>query len=196
LRKLSVLLTIFLVAATAAACATGCSSEESTAREYLEQARAKTKDVAANQEKEKKKGEELNTLLQQISDPPTAEEAQKMKQLTSELSGLIDDSNKQIQKTRTEYEKILKLNDVKDYKIYARNRIEVLAILDQLATLHLQYWEIYDQAFDDYLAAGSVDEEAIKAVINQILEQKDKLDTELEKLDKEAADLADELDIQ
>lgn len=189
------LLTALLVAAIAAAAISGCTSEQSTAREYIEQARARNKDVAVTQEELKKKSDELAGLFQQISDPPTAEEAQKMKQLTAELSALVDTSNADIQKTRSEYEKILKLDDVEGYKEYALNKIEVLGILDQLASLHRQYWELYDKAFDEYLASGTVDEEAIRAGIDPVLTQKAQLDEKLEKLNKEAADLADELGI-
>ncbi|MBU1670728.1 MAG: hypothetical protein KKF41_14795 [Actinobacteria bacterium] len=195
MRKSPVLLTALLVAAIAAAAISGCTSEQSTAREYIEQARARNKDVAVIQEELKKKSDELAALFQQISDPPTAEEAQKMKQLTAELSALVDTSNADIQKTRSEYEKILKLDDVEGYKEYALNKIEVLGILDQLASLHRQYWELYDRAFDEYLASGTVDEEAIRAGIDPVLTQKAQLDEKLEKLNKEAADLADELGI-
>lgn len=196
MRKFHALLTAFLVMAIAATAVTGCSSEESTARKYVEQARQQTKDVATNQDKVKKKGEELAELFQLLGDPPTSEDAQKMRQLTAELSGLIDASNKAAQKTRPEYEKVLKLKDVADYKAYARNKIEVLEILDQLAALHKQYWAIYNQAFEDYLAGGTVDEEAIKALIDSIVEQRDKLNTQLEQLNKKATDLADKLDIE
>lgn len=183
-----------LAAALAVVFLAGCGSDESKARQYIESAQEKNKQVLVNQEKLRQKGLELSkfdSLIQNI----TPESAATLKQFFADLVKLVEAINTTAQDTRTEYEKIVDLNDVANYKKYARNRIQALDLLAQQTPLVKSYAAIYSTVVDQALN-GEPNEEAIKAQAAPIVDELNKLTAEIQKLNDQAADLAKDLKIQ
>ncbi|MHB8896009.1 MAG: hypothetical protein ACYC99_12655 [Candidatus Geothermincolia bacterium] len=183
-----------LAAIIAAGLVAGCSGDEAKARQYIEAARKKNEKVAVSERKLQQKSEELakfNEVFQNI----TPETASALKKYFAEVVALHMEINKAAQATRTEYEKILDLNGVADYKKLAKNRIEVSNLLDKRALLVKQFAAIYDQVVDQGLSGQPIDETMVRNQSEQIDRERIQIDKQLEELNSKAVDLAEKLNL-
>jgi hypothetical protein len=193
LRKTTAAVAALLAAAIALAAVAGCvNSSEAKAREYIAAAREKGKAVTRNQDDLKKHIAEFTRLTQSTQDAaPDANAA--MRKSLADLVGSVQATNKAAQETRSEYEKVLALNDAAKYKEYARLQIEILNLIDQGAGLLNSFAAIIGSAMDAALAGQDVSSEALQNETKPIVDQQAKINSQIEKLNKQAADLADEL---
>jgi septal ring factor EnvC (AmiA/AmiB activator) len=194
---LFIIATALLAAALAVAFLAGCGSDESKARQNIEQAKEKSVKVAQNEQKLSEKGLELSKFYDTIQNI-TPETAAVMKQFLNDAVALQQAINDAAQATRTEYEKILALNDVADFKKYAQIEIKILDLINQRSVLIKQFAAIYNGVVD-YLVSGQPDtpeyEASIQAQAQPIKDERIRLSQEIDKLNEQAADLAKKLNI-
>jgi uncharacterized coiled-coil DUF342 family protein len=200
LRKRTVILAAAVVAAGLAATlivifVTGDNPGENKARAYLNDAYAKSKEVAEKQVEVEEKGEELLGYINTASDL-TPEVIQEAEQLFDELVALVAASNAAAEKTRVEYEKVLQLEDLEDFKAYARNKIEVLDLTSREADLMEQFYGVLKRVFEEARSGGTPDETAVMNELKSITEKRDQVRAEIEKLNQEAADMSEKLNIE
>lgn len=192
---LSVLVALVAAAVLACALAAGCGGDDSAARDYIQKAKDKSEKVALGEEQLRRKGEELSDFFNAITNI-TPETAEVMKKFFSDLVVLVTKINEAAQETRAEYEKILELDDVADFKKYANNRIKALELINRRSELVKQFAAIYDTVVDQALNNQPIDEELIRKQTLPILEERNKTTGELDKLNQEAEELARKLNIE
>ncbi len=185
---------LLAVSALAACLLAGCQSSEKQARDYIDQAREKSRAVALKQERLQDQGEELLKFINSIKSI-NADTVAMMKKLFQGLVTLVEATNDAAQEARTEYEKILQLEDVEKYKEYASNRIEALDLIDRRSSLIQQVGTVYGAVLDAALAGQQIDEAAVTSALKPILDERDRLASEIEKLNDQAAGIAKELGI-
>jgi hypothetical protein len=195
LRKTITIVTALLTAFMALAALAGCAGDEKKAREYIEDARDKGRIVAQNQDKLQKQGEVLNSFAGSVK-TLTPEAVSVIQKLLADLFTMVEATNKAAQDTRVEYKKILDLNGLDKYKRYARNRLKTLGLVDRRAKLARDFAATYDAALKTFLSGQVIDEAAVVNSLTPITEERDRLTKEIEKLNEEAVDLADELEFQ
>ena len=195
LRKTITIVAALLAAFMALAALAGCGGDEKKAREYIEEARDKGRIVAQKQDKLQKQGEVLNSFAGSVK-TLTPEAVSVIQKLLADLFTMVEATNKAAQDTRVEYKKILDLNGLDKYKRYARNRLKTLGLVDRRAKLAGDFAVIYSGVLEAFLAGQAIDEAAIINSLTPITEERDRLTKEIEKLNKEAIDLADELEFQ
>lgn len=185
-----------VVAALLLACAlTGCGGgEQARAREYLNAAYEKSFTVARKQVEFEDKGEELMALYQQTTEV-TPDSMARMQAYLNELVALAGEISEAAGQTREDYEKVLELEDVEDYKAYARNKIKVLDLTDRKMELLGSFYEIVNGAFEKVQAGVAPDEKTIIAETQSLIEERDRIDEQIEELNQEAAELSEELGV-
>lgn len=183
-----------VLAALAVSLAAGCSGDEAKARQYIEAANEKGKQVYLNEEKLRQKGEQLSAFFESIQNI-TDETAKVMKNFFNDVVKDVENINKAAQNTRTEYEKILELTGVSDYKKYANNRIKVLELVNQRTQLIKQFAAIYTTVIDQALSGQEINEELIRNQTTPIIEQRNNVTKQIEDLNQQAADFAEKLDL-
>lgn len=194
MRKLTVMVAV-AIAATLLACAvSGCNSEEKQAREYLNSAYEKSKSVIENQVKFAEKGQELVEYYDGLLDI-TLENIQQVDEYFSGMVEIMAAFGAAAEQTKAEYEKVLELKGVEKYKEYAENRIEVVDLLNRWVEQLKKFYDIFKRSFDDSMAGKTLDENAIMEETRPILSERDRIEAEIDRLNDEAADLSEELDI-
>lgn len=194
MRKTLPILALLLVSALAASGLAGCGDSEEQARECISRAREKGKAVALRQRKLQEQGEEMLEYMSGIRSI-NAETVTVMKKLFQALVKLVEDTNSAAQEARAEYGKVLELDGVEEYKEYASNRIEALRLIDRRAGLLQQVGTVYEAVLDTSLAGQPVDEAAVTNILKPIIEERDRLAGEIDKLNEQAAGIAEELGI-
>lgn len=173
----------------------GCGSNETQARQFLETAHEKSKQVALNERKLVDQGKRLTDFFNSIQNI-TPETAAAMKGFFNDLVKIVDDINTAAQATKPEYDKILDLSDVTEFKKYARNKLEVLTLIDRRSQLVRQFAAIYNTVIDQAVNGQPINEELIKNETTPILEERDRITKEIEQLNTQAADIAKDLKIE
>ena len=186
---------LVVVALLAAGLLAGCGSNEAQARQFLDTAHEKSKQVALNEQKLIDQGKRLTDFFNSIQNI-TPETAAAMKGFFNDLVKIVDAINTSAQATKPEYDKILELNDVTDFKKYARNKLEVLTLIDRRSQLVRQFAAIYNTVIDQAVNGQPINEELVKNETTPILAERDKITKEIEQLNKQAADLATKLKIE
>lgn len=182
------------LAVSVAACAAGCgSANEERARAYLNDAYAKSQKFAQKQVEVEEKGKEL---MEAIEVPEiTPELVQNVERLFDELIVLVEESGLAAEETRDEYEKVLQLDDVEEFKEYARNKIEVLDLTGQETALARQFYDIYKRVFEEVREGKVPDEQAVTDELSPVIEQRDRIRGQIEELNRRAGELREELSI-
>ena len=187
---------VFIVAgALCLAVLAGCSSNASQARQFLDQAHEKSKQVAVNQQKLLDQGKKLADFFNSIQNI-TPETANAMKGFFNDLVKDVDAINVAAQATKPEYDKIIALNDVTDFKKYAQNRLSALELINQRSQLIKQDAAIYNVAIDQAANGQPTNDDQIVAEKTPIEDQINSIQKEIEKLNTQAADLAGKLKIE
>jgi hypothetical protein len=189
------LLAVIVVAALTIALLAGCGSEESKARQYLQIAHDLSKQVALNQQKLIDQGKKLTAFFNTIQNI-TPETATAMKGFFNDLVKDVDAINVAAQATKPEYDKIIALNDVTDFKKYAQNRLSALELINQRSQLIKQDAAIYNVAIDQAANGQPTNDDQIVAEKTPIEDQINSIQKEIEKLNTQAADLAGKLKIE
>lgn len=193
MRKATAAVAALLAAVILLTAIAGCgNSNETKAREYIAAAKDKGKAVTQNQEDLKKHITEF-TNLTQSSQEATPEANAAMKKSLADLVASVQATNKAAQETRSEYERVLVLGDAAKYKEYVRLQIEILDLIDQGAGLLNSFAAIISGAMDAALAGQDVSTEMLQSETKPIVEEQVKINEKIKKLNKQAADLADEL---
>jgi hypothetical protein len=195
-----VLIAVIAVAAAAAAAVTITllvtgGSNESQARQFLDTAHEKSKQVVVNEQKLIDQGKRLTDFFNSITNI-TPETAAAMKGFFSDLVKIVDAINTAAQATKPEYDKILDLNDVTEFKKYARNRLEVLTLINRRSQLVRQFAAIYNTVIDQAVNGQPINEELVKNETTPIIEERDKITKEIEQLNTQAAEIAKDLKIE
>lgn len=172
----------------------GCSSNEEKARQYIEQANEKGKQVYLEEENLRKKGEQLAGFFDSITNI-TDETASVMKGFFADVVKDVEAVNKAAQATRAQYEKILELEGVGDFRKYANNRIKVLELINSRTQLVKQFSAIYSNVIDQALNGQEINEELVKNQMTPIIEERNRTTQEIERLNSQAAELAEKLDL-
>lgn len=194
MRKPTVVVAV-IIAVTLLACAvSGCNSEEKQAREDLNSAYEKSKGVIENQVKFEEKGQELIEYYEGLSDI-TPESIQQIDEYFSGMVEIMAAIGTAAEQTKAEYEKVLGLEGVEKYKEYAQNRIEVIDLVNRWVEQLKKFYDIFKRSFDESMAGKVPDENAIMAETKPIMEERDRIEAEIEKLNDEAADLREEIDV-
>jgi len=186
---------LIVVALLAAGLLAGCGSNEAQARQFLDTAHEKSKQVALNEQKLIDQGKRLTDFFNSIQNI-TPETAAAMKGFFNDLVKIVDAINTSAQATKPEYDKILDLNDVTDFKKYARNKLEVLTLIDRRSQLVRQFAAIYNTVIDQAVNGQPINEELVKNETTPILAERDKITKEIEQLNTQAADIAKDLKIE
>jgi len=186
---------LIVVALLAAGLLAGCGSNEAQARQFLDTAHEKSKQVALNEQKLIDQGKRLTDFFNSIQNI-TPETAAAMKGFFNDLVKIVDAINTSAQATKPEYDKILELNDVTDFKKYARNKLEVLTLIDRRSQLVRQFAAIYNTVIDQAVNGQPINEELVKNETTPILAERDKITKEIEQLNTQAADIAKDLKIE
>lgn len=197
--KRGILIAVIAVVVIAAAAVTvvvlvGGPSEETKARQYLDAAHEKSKQVALNQQKLIDQGKKLADFFNTIQSI-TPDTATAMKGFFNDLVKDVDAINASAQATKPEYEKIIALNGVKDYKKYAQNRISALDLINQRSQLIKQDAAIYNVAIDQAANGQATNDDQIVAEKTPIENQINSIQKEIEQLNTQAADIAGKLKI-
>jgi peptidoglycan hydrolase CwlO-like protein len=187
LRKTASVAAAFLSAFLVIAMLSGCNDSERKARQYIENAREKYKAVAQELEKLKKLGESsLNA---------TPEDVAAMKKNLVDMAAVVDEINKSAQAVRSEFEKVLELDDVGRFKEFARLEIEKLGLVDKQAGLLKDITAVAVKAMDAYTAGQPLDQAAIDNETKPISEELGKVTGQISELSDKATKLAEELNI-
>jgi type II secretory pathway pseudopilin PulG len=200
LKHRGVLIAVIAVVVIAAAAVTivlllSGSSEESKARQYLQVAHDLSRQVALNQQKLLDQGKKLTAFFNTIQNI-TPETATAMKGFFNDLVKDVDAINVAAQATKPEYDKIIALNDVTDFKKYAQNRLSALELINQRSQLIKQDAAIYNVAIDQAASGQPTNDAQIVAEKTPIEDQINAIQKEIEKLNTQAADLAGKLKIE
>ena len=194
LRKPTVVVAV-AIAATLLACAvSGCNSEEKKVREYLNSAYEKSKVVTENQVKFEEMGQDLIEYYDGLVDI-TPESIQQLDEYFSGMAEIMAAIGAAAEQTKAEYEKVLGLKGIEKYKEYAENRIEAIGLVNKWVEQLKKFYDIFKRSFDESMAGKIQDENAIMEEIGPILEERDRIEVEIERLNDEAADLREELDV-
>lgn len=195
MRKTTIATAAALAALIAIAALAGCGGDDALAREYIDGAREKGKVVARNQDQLQKLDEAFGEFVKTVVEitPETVEVAG---QFFSELVALVEATNEAQQEARVEYEKVLELDGADGYKRYALNRIKALDLIDRRASLVREFAALYKPLLEAALSGQEIDEAAVTASMNPIIEERDVLTREIGELNEEALDLADELGLE
>ena len=186
---------VVIVAALSIVLAAGCGSDTSKARQYLDAAHEKSKQVAINEQKLIDQGKKLTDFFNSIQNI-TPETATAMKGFFNELVKDVDAINTAAQATKPEYDKIIALNGVAQYKKYAQNRLEVLTLINRRSQLVKEFAAIYNTVIDQAANGQAIDEELVKAQTQPIIDERDKITKDIENLNTQAATIAKDLNIQ
>lgn len=193
MRKITVAVAALLAVVIVFAAIAGCgNSNEIKAREYIAAARDKGKAVTQRQEDVKNHYAEFFKLAQSTQGA-TPEASAAMKKSLADLVASVQATYKAAQSTRSEYEKVLALSDVEKYKEYANLQTQILDLIDQQNTLLNSFVAIVNSAMDAVLAGQDVSNDTIQSQTKPILDQRDQVNKKIQQLNKQAADLADEL---
>jgi predicted small secreted protein len=184
-----------LLAASCLATLTGCGSDESKARQYVEAAREKSKQVALSEEQLRQRGDQMTKFFDTIQNI-TPETAEAMKNFFTQLVKDVEAINKAAQATRQEYERILELNGVTDFKKYANNRIKALELINRRSQLVKQFAAIYSTVIDSALNGQEINEDLIRNQTQPIIDERNQTSQEIEGLNQQAADLAQKLKLE
>jgi len=173
----------------------GCGSDQSQARQLVEQAREKSKTVAQTELKLQQKGQQLANFFNTIQNI-TPDTATAMKTFFNDAVNLLDQVNNAAQKTRTEYQKILELNNAADYKKYANIEIQILDLINRRSLLIKQFAAIYNSLVDAAANGQQIDETFFSNQAKPIVEERAKITSQMDKLNTQAQELAKKLKIQ
>jgi len=186
---------LVVVAALCIGFLSGCTSDESKAREYLYAAHEKGKRVALYTQRLIDQGQQLQDFFNAIQNitPGTAD---AMKKLFAAVVKDVEAINTAAQATKPEYDKILDLGDVAQFKKLAHNRLDVLDLTNKRSQLIKQFAAIYNTVIDQSVNGEPINEDLVKSETTRILAERGKITDEIDKLNTQAADIAKTLDIQ
>ena len=193
MRKTTAIAAAALLAVLVIPALAGCGSEKK-AREYIEKAREKYKAVAQENEKFKKQYEALGSLGGSTQGV-TPEDIAAMRKYLADLVAIIAALDKSSQAVRSEYEKVLDLGDAARYKEFARIEIQKLSLVDRQARLSNDLAAVATKAMDAYAAGQAIDQATIENETKPIVEQRNKIADQINKLNQEATKLAEDLDL-
>ena len=165
--------------------ALGCGGAVSQARDYLKTAHEEGLEVSKSLGKLGKKTGQT---------PPENIEAKK--KLYLEIVELIGAVKAAAEKTKSHYDKVLKLKDVKDYKDYASLKIKALDLLIKQMGLIGDLYAVISKAAEDEAAGRPVDQAAVSAQMSALISEIGKVEEETTKAKKDAADIGDELNLE
>ena len=194
MRKTAAFAAAALLAVLVITALAGCNDNERKAREYIENAREKYKAVAQENEKLKKQYEALGALGESTQGV-TPEDIAAMRKYLVGLVANIEAIDKSSQAVRSEYEKVLDLGDAARYKEFARIEMQKLSLVDRQARLSNDLAAVAVKAMDAYAAGQAIDQAAIENETKPIVEQRIKIDGQINELNQEATELAEELNL-
>jgi len=192
--KRSVFTITVLVAVALLGGALGCGGVESQARGYLEAAHSEGLKVTKNIEKLSKKEKEL-TRLYQKTEQVTPENLESVRKPYLELVELIGAIKVSAAETKSEYDKVLKLKDTSKYKDFATLQIKALDLLIKRMGLASDLYGVFNKVADDQAAGRPIDGDAVTRSVDDINAEIVKIDQEIAKAKKDAADIGDELNL-
>jgi len=194
LRKSATAAAAVLLAVLALTALAGCNNSENAARRYIENARRKYKTVAQANERLNKQYTAL-LALGQSTQAVTPQDLAAMKQGLADMVAIINSMEKSSRAVRSEYEKVLDLDGAGRYKEYARVEIQKLGLVNRKARIANDLAASAVKVLDAYAAGQAIDQAAIQSETQQIIEQRTKIAEQYNKLEEEAADLEEELNL-
>ncbi len=118
-----------------------------------------------------------------------------MRKYLADMVAIIAALDKSSQAVRSEYEKVLDLGDAARYKEFARIEIQKLSLVDRQARLSNDLAAVATKAMDAYAAGQAIDQATIENETKPIVEQRNKIADQINKLNQEATKLAEDLDL-
>jgi archaellum component FlaC len=182
--KRSAVTITFLVAVALLGGALGCGGVESQARGYLEAAHEEGLKVTKNIDK-----------LGKITATVKPGNIEAIRKLYIEFVGQIGAVNASAEKTKDQYEKVLKLEDVAKYKEFADLQIRALDELMKEMGLVGELYTLYNKVDEDNAAGKPIDETAVNNRTKDLIVEIGKADEEIAGIKKDAADIGDELNL-
>ena len=173
-----------LVAVALLGGALGCGGVESQARGYLEAAHEEGLKVTKNIEK-----------LSKITATAKPENIEEIRKLYIEFVGQIGAVKISAEETKSEYEKVLKLEDVEKYKEFADLQIKALDELIKEMGFIGELYTLYNKVDEDRAAGRPIDETTVSNQTKDLIVKIGKADEEIAKTKKDAADIGDELNL-
>jgi len=184
-----------LAAALFAGTLAGCGGDEGKARKYIESAQEKSKKIMLVEKKLRKKGEEFLKFLAALPPNITPDIAATVKKFFGDTVDLVEAISAAAQDTRVEYNNILDLNGVMEFKKYAHNRIDLIDLIKRQAELTKQIAAVYEMTVDQAMNGQTIDEALVQKQSVPLSEERDKITGQIKELNEEAADLAEKLNI-
>ncbi|HEY5531914.1 MAG TPA: hypothetical protein VIK22_07940 [Candidatus Anoxymicrobiaceae bacterium] len=194
MRKTTAIVAILAAAALALTLLAGCGGDEKQARTYIMNARKNGKTVSQNQAKLMEQANSLNKYAGIQN--PTPQDYAAMQQFTAGLVTLVDAINESAQQARGEFEKVLDLKGVDKYKKYAEIQIEELQLVSRRSNLVNELAAIMSKVLQAEVTGVPLDATSVKDSFDKIIQQRNDLTKQIEKLNEQAITLAQELGLE
>ena len=195
MRKTTAIVAILAAAALALTLLAGCGGDdEKQARTYVMNARKIGKAASQNQAKLTEQAKNINKYAGIQN--PTPQDYAAMQQFTAGLVTLVEATNQSAQQARGEFEKVLDLKGVDKYKKYAEIQIEELQLVSQRSNLVKEFAAIMSKVLQAEVTGVPLDATSVKDSFDKIIQQRNNLTKQIEKLNEQAITLAQELGLE
>jgi hypothetical protein len=195
LKRSTVLAAVLVAVALLGGVLTGCGGEQSKARAYLKVAHEEGLKVTKNLANLSKKEKELTQLYEKTGQV-TPQNLESVRKPYLELVELIGAVKVFADETKSEYDKVLKLKDVKQYKDFANLQIKALDLLTKQMGFMGDYYSVFNKVAEDQAAGRPIDGAAVNSRVDALSAELVKVIQEIQKSKKDAADIGDELNLE